>query len=260
MKVAALSLPVILGFGFFPFGDNNGGELSGQGDRGKINRGLTRLSGQNHYFWLPNKRVPMKKHNFSAGPCILAPEVLQQASQAILNFDDLDLSLIEISHRSKNFVAVMEEAQALTRELLHVPEDYEVLFLQGGASLQFVMVPFNLMQLEGGKAAYLNTGSWASKALKEGVRLGEAVEVASSKDQNFNYIPKGFGIPEDADYFHFTSNNTIFGTSVREVPLTEVPVVCDMSSDIFSRQFPLTDYDLIYAGAQKIWGRLALLW
>lgn len=196
----------------------------------------------------------MKKHNFSAGPCILAPEVLQQASQAILNFDDLDLSLIEISHRSKNFVAVMEEAQALSRQLLHVPEDYEVLFLQGGASLQFVMVPFNLMQLEGGKAAYLNTGSWASKALKEAGRLGEAVEVASSKDQNFNYIPKGFGIPEDADYFHFTSNNTIFGTSVREVPPTEVPVVCDMSSDIFSRQFPLTDYDLIYAGAQKNMG------
>lgn len=196
----------------------------------------------------------MKKHNFSAGPCILPPEVLKQASEAVIDFDNLGLSLIEISHRSKNFVAVMDEAQSLVKELLNVPAGYSVLFLQGGASLQFVMVALNLMQNEGGKAAYLNTGTWASKAIKEAGRWGEAVEVASSKDKNFSYIPKGFDIPTDADYFHYTSNNTIFGTTVKEMPKSPVTVVCDMSSDIMSREINVADYGLIYAGAQKNMG------
>jgi len=196
----------------------------------------------------------MKKHNFSAGPCILPPSVLQQASQALLNFDDLNLSLIEISHRSKNFVAVMDEAQNLAKELLNIPAGYSVLFLQGGASLQFVMAPFNLMKQEGGKAAYLNTGTWSTKAIKEAKRLGEVVEVASSKDRNFSYIPKGYSIPSDADFFHYTSNNTIFGTSVKATPQTNTLLVCDMSSDIFSREINVADFDLIYAGAQKNMG------
>jgi len=196
----------------------------------------------------------MKKHNFSAGPCILPPEVLQQASEAVINFDDLDLSLLEISHRSKNFVAVMERAQALVRELLEVPEGYSVLFLQGGASLQFVMAAFNLMKAENGKAAYLNTGTWATKALKEARRLGEVVEVASAKDQNFNYIPKNYEVPNDADYFHLTSNNTIFGVQIKDFPQTEAPLVCDMSSDIFSKPINVSDFGLIYAGAQKNMG------
>ena len=196
----------------------------------------------------------MKKHNFSAGPCILPAQVLKQASEAVINFDDLDLSLLEISHRSPNFIRVMERAQALTRELMEVPEGYSILFLQGGASLQFVMAAYNLMPVQNGKAAYLNTGSWATKALKEAGRLGEALEVGSSKDQNFNYIPKGYSIPEDAAYFHCTSNNTIFGTQIRDFPETGVPVVCDMSSDIFSREINVADFDLIYAGAQKNMG------
>lgn len=196
----------------------------------------------------------MKVHNFSAGPCILPPPVLQEASEAIQNFDDLNLSLIEISHRSKNFVAVMEEAQSLVRELMEVPDGYDILFLQGGASLQFVMTAFNLMKAENGKAAYTDTGSWANKAIKEAKRLGEVNVVGSSKDQNYNYIPKGFTIPQDADYFHCTSNNTIFGTQIKEFPATDVPVVCDMSSDIFSRAINVSDFDLIYAGAQKNMG------
>lgn len=196
----------------------------------------------------------MKKHNFSAGPCILPPEVLKQASEAVIDFDNLGLSLLEISHRSKNFVAVMDEAQSLVKELLNVPEGYSVLFVQGGASLQFVMVALNLMQNENGKAAYLNTGTWASKAMKEAARWGEAVEVASSKDKNFSYIPKGFDIPADADYFHYTSNNTIFGTSVKNKPQSPITVVCDMSSDIMSRDINVADYGLIYAGAQKNMG------
>lgn len=196
----------------------------------------------------------MKKHNFSAGPCILPPQVLQEAAQSVLNFDQLDLSLIEISHRSKNFVAVMDEAVALVKELLEVPEGYSAIFLQGGASLEFVMVPFNLMKIEGGKAAYLNTGTWSSKAIKEAKRLGEVVEVASSKAENFNHIPKGYNIPSDVDYFHCTSNNTIFGTQMKDFPKTEVLKVCDMSSDIFSRKVNVADFDLIYAGAQKNMG------
>jgi len=199
-------------------------------------------------------RILMKKHNFSAGPCILPPEVLKEASEAVLNFDELDLSLIEISHRSKNVVAVMDEAVALVKELLNVPEGYSILFLQGGASLQFVMTAFNLMKSENGKAAYLNTGTWSSKAIKEAKRLGEVIEVASSKDKNFNYIPKGFEIPNDVDYFHSTSNNTIFGTQIKEFPKHEAINVCDMSSDIFSREINVADFDMIYAGAQKNMG------
>ncbi|UTW62588.1 3-phosphoserine/phosphohydroxythreonine transaminase [bacterium SCSIO 12741] len=191
-----------------------------------------------------------KVHNFSAGPCILPQDVFQEASKAILNFDELNLSLIEISHRSKNFVAVMEEAQSLVKEVLGVPEGYSVLFLQGGASLGFLIAAYNMMK-EGGKAAYLDTGAWAAKAVKEAAFLGEVDVIGSSKDRNYCYIPKGYTIPSDADYFHYTSNNTIFGTQVKSVPQSDVPLVCDMSSDIFSRKINVADYDLIYAGAQK---------
>ncbi len=195
----------------------------------------------------------MKKHNYSAGPCILPQAVLQQAAEAVLNFDELDLSLIEISHRSKNFVAVMDEAIALVKELLNVPDGYSVSFLQGGASLEFCMVPYNLLK-EGGKAAYLETGSWAQKARKESELFGDTMVVASSEDQNFNYVPKGFDIPSDADYFHCTSNNTIYGTQIKNFVDSPVPVVCDMSSDIFSREVNVADFGLIYAGAQKNMG------
>ena len=195
----------------------------------------------------------MKKHNFSAGPCILPQEVFQQASEAVLNFNNIDLSLIEISHRSADFVAVMENARALVKELLEVPEGYSVLFLQGGASLEFLMVPYNLMK-EGGKAAYLDTGTWANKAIKEASLLGDAVIVESSKDKNYNYIPKGYEIPADVDYFHCTSNNTIYGTQMKDFPSTPSLMVCDMSSDIFSRKINVADFDLIYAGAQKNMG------
>lgn len=194
----------------------------------------------------------MKKHNFSAGPCILPEEVLQKASEAVLNFNNDDLSLIEISHRSKPFVAVMEKAQSLVLELLDLEDKgYKVLFLQGGASTQFLMTAYNLLDK---KAAYLNTGTWSSKAIKEAKLFGELVEVASSKDQNFNYIPKDYSIPGDADYFHCTSNNTIFGTQMKSFPEVDVPLVCDMSSDIFSRQLDFSKFDLIYAGAQKNMG------
>jgi phosphoserine aminotransferase len=196
----------------------------------------------------------MKKHNFSAGPCILPQEVLHEASQAILNFDNLDLSLIEISHRSKNFVAVMDEAVALVKELLEVPEGYSIIFVQGGASLQFVMTPYNLMKVEGGKSAYTNTGTWAAKAIKEAKRVGEVLELASSKDKNYNYIPKNYTVPADVDYFHCTSNNTIFGTQMKSFPKVETLMVCDMSSDIFSRKVNVSDFDMIYAGAQKNMG------
>lgn len=195
----------------------------------------------------------MKKHNFSAGPCILPPEVLQKASEAVLDFDGLGLSLIEISHRSSNFVDVMSKAQDLVKELLSVPDGYSVLFLQGGASLEFIMVPYNLMK-EGGKAAYMDIGTWSSKAIKEASRLGEVNVVASSKDKNYNYIPKGFDIPSDVDYFHSTSNNTIFGTQLKDIPKGSGINVCDMSSDIFSREINVADFDLIYAGAQKNMG------
>ena len=189
-------------------------------------------------------------HNFSAGPCILPQEVFKQAASSILNFNDLDLSLIEISHRSKDFVEVMDEAIELVKELLGVPEGYSVLFLQGGASLEFLMVANNLMTVNG-KAAYLDTGSWSSKAIKEAKLFGDTVVVASSKDKNYNYIPKSYAIPSDVDYFHCTSNNTIYGTQIKAFPTTDSLVVCDMSSDIFSRTINVSDFDLIYAGAQK---------
>jgi phosphoserine aminotransferase len=194
----------------------------------------------------------MKKHNFSAGPCVLPQEVLKQASEAVINFNDLDLSLIEISHRSADFVAVMEEARSLALELLGLQgRGYQALFLQGGASTEFLMVAYNLMQ---SKAAYINTGTWSSKAIKEAKLFGEVVEVASSKDKNFNYIPTGYSIPADVDYVHCTSNNTIFGTQMKAFPQTGAPLVCDMSSDIFSRQLDFSAFDLIYAGAQKNMG------
>ncbi len=194
----------------------------------------------------------MKKHNFSAGPCILPAEVMKKASEAVLELDGIGLSLIEISHRSKEFVAIMEKARSLALELLGLEnKGYQALYLQGGASLQFLMVAYNLLE---NKAGYLNTGTWSSNALKEAKYIGNAVEIASSKDKNFNYIPKDFDIPEDLDYFHLTSNNTIFGTQIKKFPTTEVPLVCDMSSDIFSRQLDFSKFDLIYAGAQKNMG------
>lgn len=194
----------------------------------------------------------MKKHNFSAGPCILPQEVLQKASEAIINFNDDNLSLIEISHRSKPFVAVIEKARSLALELLGLEnKGYQALFLQGGASLEFLMVAYNLLNK---KAAYLNTGTWADKAQKEAKFFGETVEVASSKDKNYSYIPKGYLIPDDADYFHCTSNNTVAGTQMKTFPETNVSLVCDMSSDIFSRQLDFEKFDLIYAGAQKNMG------
>ncbi len=196
----------------------------------------------------------MKAHNFSAGPCILPQEVLKQAAEAVVNFDNLNLSLLEISHRSKNFVAVVDKTTALIKDLMHVPEGYSVIFLQGGASLEFVMVAMNLMKAEGGKAAYTNTGTWAGKALKEAKNFGEVIEVASSKDKNYSYIPKGFSIPDGMDYFHCTSNNTIYGTQIKEFVKPNCLNVCDMSSDIMSREVNVADFDLIYAGAQKNMG------
>ncbi|UOX33813.1 3-phosphoserine/phosphohydroxythreonine transaminase [Flavobacterium sediminilitoris] len=193
----------------------------------------------------------MKKHNYSAGPCILPQEVFEKASQAILNFNNSGLSILEISHRSKDFVAVMEEARSLVLELLNLEgKGYQVLFLQGGASLEFLRVPYNLMKVEG-KAAYLDTGTWANGAIKEAKSFGETVIVGSSKEENYNHIPKEYQIPSDANYFHCTSNNTIFGTQIKNFPKTNVPIVCDMSSDIFSRSLDFSNFDLIYAGAQK---------
>lgn len=194
----------------------------------------------------------MKKHNFSAGPCILPQEVLQKASEAVLNFNNDNLSLIEISHRSKSFVNVMENARSLALELLGLEgKGYKAIFLQGGASMQFLMTAYNLLDT---KAAYLNTGTWSDKAIKEAKLLGDINVVGSSKDKGFTYIPKGYEIPSDANYFHCTSNNTISGTQIKNFPETNVPVVCDMSSDIFSRQLDFSKFDLIYAGAQKNMG------
>jgi len=195
----------------------------------------------------------MKKHNFSAGPCILPQEVLKQASAAVLNFNDDNLSLIEISHRSKPFVAVMDKAIALVKELLNVPKGYSVLFLQGGASMEFLMVAVNLMKVNG-KAAYTNTGAWAKKAITEANSLGEAIVLGDSSDKNYNYIPKGYTIPSDVDYFHCTSNNTIYGTQMKDFPHCPTLMVCDMSSDIFSRKVKVSNFDIIYAGAQKNMG------
>lgn len=194
----------------------------------------------------------MKKHNFSAGPCILPQEVFLKASEAVMDFNGLGLSLIEISHRSKDFVAVMEKARALALELLGLEgKGYQALFLHGGASLEFVMVAYNLLET---KAGYLNTGTWSDNAIKEAKLFGEVVEVGSSKDENFNYIPKGYSVPKGLDYLHLTSNNTIFGTQFKKFPNTDAPLVCDMSSDIFSRVLDFSQFDLIYAGAQKNMG------
>ena len=192
----------------------------------------------------------MTIHNFSAGPCILPQEVFKKAAAAVLNFNDL--SILEISHRSKDFVAVMEQAQSLALEHLGLQnKGYQAIFLGGGASMQFLMVAYNLLE---NKAAYLNTGTWSSNAIKEAKAFGEVIEVGSSKEANFNYIPKGYTIPSDVDYFHCTSNNTIFGTQIKDFPDTAVPVICDMSSDIFSKVMDFTKFDLIYAGAQKNMG------
>ncbi len=194
----------------------------------------------------------MKKHNFSAGPCILPQEVFGKASEAVLDLDQSGLSILEISHRSKAFVDILEEARALALELLDLQDKgYQALFLQGGASLQFYMSALNMMEKKG---AYLDTGSWSAKAIKEARLLGEVDVLGSSSDKNYNYIPKDYKVPNDVDYFHCTSNNTIFGTQIKDFPKSDVPVVCDMSSDIFSRDIDFSYFDIIYAGAQKNMG------
>lgn len=190
----------------------------------------------------------MKKFNFNAGPSVLPREVIEQTAQAVLDLNGIGLSLLEISHRSKEFQAVMDEAVALFKELLDIPEGYSVLFLGGGASTQFCMVPYNFLEK---KAAYLNTGTWANKAMKEAKNFGEVVEVASSKDKIYSYIPKDYVIPTDADYFHITTNNTIYGTEIRKDLDCPVPLIADMSSDIFSRPVDVSKYTCIYGGAQK---------
>ena len=190
-------------------------------------------------------------HNFSAGPAILPQEVIQNCSDALQNFSGTNLSLIEVSHRSKEFVNVMDEAQSLVKKLMNIGDDYEVMYLQGGASSQFLMVAMNLLDT---KAAYLNTGTWSTKAIKEAKHYGAINELASSADKNFNYIPKDYTIGSDNDYFHCTSNNTIFGTQMQNFPDSPVPMICDMSSDIFSRKIDFSAFSLIYAGAQKNMG------
>jgi len=193
------------------------------------------------------------KHNFGAGPGILPHEVLKQAAEAVVDLNGIGLSLLEISHRSADFEAVLNEAIKLVKELLEVPEGYSVLFLQGGASTQFAMVPYNLLP-SAGKAAYLDSGVWASKAIKEAKYFGEVDLIATSKESNYTYIPKDYTIPTDAAYFHVTSNNTIYGTQLHKFPKSPIPMVCDMSSDIFSRKVNVADFGLIYAGAQKNMG------
>jgi phosphoserine aminotransferase len=195
----------------------------------------------------------MKKHNFSAGPCILPQEVIKKASEAIIDFNKSNLSLIEISHRSKPFIDVMEKAKNLVKELLEIPSNYSILFLQGGASLEFLMTPYNLMK-KNGTAAYLNTGTWSRKAILEAQRFGHVDVIADSSDKNFNYIPKDYIIDNNYDYFHCTSNNTIYGTQIKKFPKCPTLMVCDMSSDIFSRKIDVKNFDLIYAGAQKNMG------
>ncbi|PDH43110.1 MAG: 3-phosphoserine/phosphohydroxythreonine transaminase [Flavobacteriales bacterium MED-G15] len=194
----------------------------------------------------------MKKHNFSAGPGILPQEVMEGAAKAVIELDNIGLSLIEISHRSTEFKAIMEEACDLALQLLGLEgKGYKAMYLQGGASLQFLMAAYNMLESKGG---YVNSGTWSTKAIKEAKILGEVVELASSKDKNFNYIPKGYDIPTDLDYLHITTNNTIFGTQFKDIPQTDVPLVADMSSDIFSRPFDYSKFDLFYAGAQKNMG------
>jgi len=190
----------------------------------------------------------MKKYNFYAGPSILPDYTIEKTAEAIKNFANTGLSIMEISHRSKEFVAVMDEAQQLFKDLLKIPEGYSVLFVGGGASTQFAMVPFNLFKK---KAAYLNTGAWSKKAIKEAKMFGEIDVVASSEDKLFNYIPKNYTIPQDADYFHITTNNTIYGTEIKDDITSPIPLVADMSSDIFSRPVDISRYAIIYGGAQK---------
>jgi len=188
------------------------------------------------------------KHNFFAGPSILSEYTIKNTAAAVENFAGTGLSLLEVSHRGKEFIAVSDEARALVKELLDVPSTYEVIFLGGGASMQFCMVPYNLLNC---KAAYLDTGTWASKAIKEAKLFGEVDVVASSKDKNYSYIPKDYTVSPDSDYFHITTNNTIFGTQLQTIPEVDVPLAADMSSDIFSRPVDVSKYDIIYAGAQK---------
>jgi len=190
----------------------------------------------------------MKKHNFNAGPSILPRIAIENTAKAVLDLNGIGMSILEISHRSKDFEAVLNETVSLFKEQLNVPDNYHVLFLGGGASLQFCMVPFNLFNK---KAAYLDTGVWASKAIKEAKGFGEVLVVGSSADKNYNYIPKGYTIPADADYFHITTNNTIYGTEIREDISSPVPLIADMSSDVFSRPVDISKYALIYGGAQK---------
>ena len=190
----------------------------------------------------------MKKYNFGAGPSILPQEVMKATAEACVDFKGIGLSLMEMSHRSKEFQAVMDEAQALMKELLGIPEGYSVLFLGSGASLEFCMFPYNFLEK---KAVYVNTGVWANKAQKEAKLFGDVVEIASSKDKNFSYYPKGFEIPQDADYLHVTSNNTIYGTEYLKDFDSPIPVICDMSSDILSRPVDVSKYVMIYGGAQK---------
>ena len=194
-----------------------------------------------------------KVHNYSAGPCILPEEVFRKASEAIQNFNGSDLSLIEMSHRSKDFIEVMEEARSIVHELLNIPKGYTVLFLQGGASLGFLTTAYNMMR-ENKSGGYVVTGAWAKKAAKEADFVGKKVILASSEDSNYNYVPKNYDIPSTIDYLHLTSNNTIFGTQIKEFPETNIPLVCDMSSDIFSKKIDVSKFDLIYAGAQKNMG------
>ena len=190
----------------------------------------------------------MKKHNFSAGPSILAPEVFQKASQALLDFEGTGLSVVEISHRSPEFVRVIERARALALEIAGLDNSYTTLFLQGGASIQFLMVPYNLLET---KAAYIDTGTWANKAQKEAALFGNAEVIASSKADGYKYIPKNVTVPTDANYLHITTNNTIYGTEFHSLPQTDIPLVADMSSDIFSHPLDYKQFSLIYAGSQK---------
>jgi phosphoserine aminotransferase len=190
----------------------------------------------------------MKKHNFSAGPSILPSFTIEECAKAVNELNNIGLSLLEISHRSADFQSVVDEAQVLIKELLNVPEGYEVLFLQGGASTQFCMIPFNLLEK---KAAYIDTGAWANKAIKEAKLFGEVEVLGSSKETTYNFIPKDYEVPSDVDYFHITTNNTIYGTEIHDDYDVSVPLIADMSSDIFSRPVDVSKYDLIYAGAQK---------
>ena len=194
------------------------------------------------------RNTKMKKHNFNPGPAILPKEVIEATAKAVLDFENTGLSLLEISHRSPEFQKVIDEAEALFKEVANIPDGYKVLFLGGGASLEFCMVPYNFLEK---KAAYLNTGVWAKKAMKEAKNFGEVVEVASSADKNYTYLPKGYTVPADADYFHITTNNTIYGTELHADPTSPVPMIADTSSDMFSRQMDFSKYICVYGGAQK---------